>query len=181
MILKNYDDSRILHDKLIIIQNSMISDSEIDFEDQGELVTESMMESHEQSIGLREDMARLNVVKSGKTSLPTYEITKTSSSKKKEYALSKNGRSSFLVSEGTIIRKSTALYILQENAQISNDSLLRVRANQSNELQQHTRNLCSNRRFMSIQQHLLPWKLYLGSFSAVFILVWHQKRERIFI
>ena len=71
MILKNYDDSHILHDKLIIIQNSMTSDSEIDFEDQDELVTESMMESHEQSIGLREDMTRLNVVKSDKTSLPT--------------------------------------------------------------------------------------------------------------
>ena len=113
MILKNYDDSHILHDKLIIIQNSMISGSEIDFEDQDELVTESMMESHEQSIGLREDMARLNVVKSGKTSLPTYEITKTSTSKKKQYALLKNGRSPFLVYECTIIRKSTALYIRQ--------------------------------------------------------------------
>ena len=133
MILKNYDDSHILHDKLIIIQNSMISDSKIDFEDQDELVTESMMESHEQSIGLREDMARLNVVKSGKTRSRTYEITKTSTSKK-QYALSKNGRSPFLVYEGTITRKSTALYILQENAQISNDRLLRVRANQSNHL-----------------------------------------------
>ena len=55
-------------------------------------------------------MARLNVVKSDKTSLPTYEITKTSTSKKKQYALSKNGRSPFLVYEGTIIRKSTALF-----------------------------------------------------------------------
>ena len=99
MILKNYDDSHILHDKLIIIQNSMISDSKIDFEDQDELVTESMMESHEQSIGLREDMARLNVVKSGKTRSRTYEITKTSTSKK-QYALSKNGRSPFFSLRG---------------------------------------------------------------------------------
>ena len=76
----------------------------------------------------------LNVVKSGKTRLPTYEITKTSSSKKKQYALLKNGRSPFLVYEGTVIHKSTAMYILQENAQISNDRLLRVRANQSNHL-----------------------------------------------
>ena len=134
MILDSYDDSHIIHDKLIIIRNSMICDSEIDFEGQGELVTESIAESHEDSVGLREDMARLTVVKSNKTSLPTYQITETSTSKKKKYLLSKKGKSPFLVYEGTIIRKSTALYILQENAQISNDRLLRVRTNQSNHL-----------------------------------------------
>ena len=43
----------------------------------------------------------------------------------------KNGKGSFLV---YVIRKTTALYLLQENLQVSNDRLLRVRSEQASHL-----------------------------------------------
>ena len=88
----------------------------------------------EEDIGIKEDMIRLTLIKSNVTNLPTYEISNHSDQKGKKYSLTKNGKSVFLVYEGTIIRKTTALYILQENSQLSNDRLLRVRSEQTSHL-----------------------------------------------
>ena len=69
--------------------------------------------------------------------------------------LSSGSKSPFLVYNGVFIRKSTALYLLQENPQLSNDRLLRVRGQDaghlfSNSSEEHTNDSCVSVGDMSV-------------------------------
>ena len=133
--LENYDDTIILNDKMSII--ALIFDNEIDsneINNNEQDIAEGIVLPREEAIGIKEDMIILTLIKSKAINLPTYEIINNSYQKGKTYSLTKNGKSAFLVYEGTIIRKTTALYILQENSQFSNDRLLRVRSDQESHL-----------------------------------------------
>ena len=137
MELENYDDTILLNDKMSIIENALIFDNEVDnneINNNEQDIAEEIVLPREEAIGIKEDMIRLTLIKSKATNLPTYEISNNSDQKGKKYSLTKNGKSAFLVYEGTIIRKTTALYILQENSQLSNNRLLRVRSEQASHL-----------------------------------------------
>ena len=72
-----------------------------------------------------------------KTDLPTYapSVSVNQSQQSRRYMLNnKAGKSQFVKYKGVFIRKSTALYLLQERNQLSNDRLLRVRSTQSSHL-----------------------------------------------
>ena len=126
MELENYDDTILLNDKMPIIENALISDNEIDnneINNNEQDIAEEIVLPREEAFGIKEA-----------TNLPTYEISNNTYQKGKKYSQTKNGKSAFLVYEETIIRKTTALYILQENSQLSNDRLLRVRSEQASHL-----------------------------------------------
>ena len=137
MEIKNYNDTILLNDKMSILENALIFDNEIDnneINNNEQDIAEEIFLPREEAISIKEDMIRLTLIKSNATNLPTYEISNHSDQKGKKYSLTKNGKSVFLVYEGTIIRKTTALYLLQENSQLSNDRLLRVRSEQASHL-----------------------------------------------
>ena len=77
---------------------------------------------------VQEDLNNLRLVKSSKSGLPTYSNVVVDTTQR-TYA--KRG---FIRYKGEYIRKSTALYLLQENVQLSNDRLLRVRSDQPSHL-----------------------------------------------
>ena len=142
MELENYDDTILLNDKMSIIEDALIVDNEVDnnmIDNNEQDIAEEIVLPGEEAIGIKENMIKLTLIKSKATKLPTYEIINNSYQKGKKYSLSKNGKSAFLVYEGTIIRKTIALYILQENSQLPNDRLLRVRSEQASHLFDSTR------------------------------------------
>ena len=131
LILKfeNYDDTILVSDKMSIIE--LIFDNEVDnneINNNEQDSAEEIVLPREEAIGIKEDMILQTLIKSTATNLPTYEISNNSYQKGNKYSLTKNGKSAILMYEGTIIRKTTALHILQENSQLSNDRLLRVRS-----------------------------------------------------
>ena len=106
-------------------------------------------------VTIQEDLSQLRVVKSVTSTFPVYEkvtdevtgtsvLQEASNEKpcKKTYSVQgvskKSGAKSkekprpspFVTYKGTYIRKTTALYLLQENFQVSSDRLLRVRSEQ---------------------------------------------------
>ena len=91
-------------------------------------------------ITIREDLSQLRLRKTSDESniFPAYgESDSRGSCKSKSFRVSKslgNGKekSPFVLYDDTYIRKTTALYLLQENTQLSCDRLLRVRAVQPN-------------------------------------------------
>ena len=88
---------------------------------------------------LREDIAVIQLKKKSNTSLPTYiQSAEKRSIHSHSYSTVVDSRKSkktpFLEYNGAYIRKTTALYLLQENYQVSNDRLLRVRSSQPSHL-----------------------------------------------
>jgi len=60
--------------------------------------------------------------------LPVYKVSQQKgTAKSKTYALQRKDKSPFMFYGQQYIRKSTALYLLQENISLSNDRLLRVK------------------------------------------------------
>lgn len=75
------------------------------------------------------------MIKDKSSSFPTYKPSADSTSDSRQYSLlDGNGKSSFIEYKGSYIRKSTALFLLQEKKQVSNDRLLRVRSSQPSHL-----------------------------------------------
>ena len=77
-----------------------------------------------------EDLQRIRMVKSKDSSFPIY-VPDTNDRSNSSRTYSKRG---FVTYGEKHIRKSTALYLLQENIQLSNDRLLRVREQQASHL-----------------------------------------------
>ena len=83
--------------------------------------------SREELTLVRKDLSNLSLQKKSTSGLPVYGPT-TSDGKRKYKG------THFVRYEDSFIRKSTALYLLQENIQLSNDRLLRVREEQPDHL-----------------------------------------------
>ena len=115
-------------------------------------------------IVIQEDLANLRVQKSSRPGLPTYELTS------KTYSLQKRKWCPFISCNNKYIRKSTALYLLQESFSLSNHRLLRVRSQQPSHVHNSGNNLvdlrimwnratsvCLNEETMRINSQLVVW------------------------
>ena len=87
---------------------------------------------------INEDLVQIRLRKRDVQGLPKYEERRGNDegvSESRSYNLNnKCGFSSFVTYENSYIRKTTALYHIQENLQVSNDRLLRVRREQPDHL-----------------------------------------------
>ena len=99
--------------------------------------------TREQIMTISEDLSQIRLRKVSNSGLPCYEKiaspqTQSTEMSAKSFRLNKKAskkeaskhNSPFFLYNGTYIRKTTGLYLLQENYQLSNDRLLRVRAEQ---------------------------------------------------
>ena len=85
---------------------------------------------------VQDDINKITLIKSRTFTFPTYtpSIPSNHEHSQRKYKLKNKNNSEFVEYQGAYIRKTTALYLLQENAQLSNDRLLRVREEQPNHL-----------------------------------------------
>ena len=140
--LISYADLDLVKDTTGLVQNAVASDHENDIDDCQELSLDSgVTELPRQEISqVNEDISVLKLKKKFHSGFPIYVDTAASGSGKKSYSTSiekdkrKRKRCPFMNYNGSFIRKSTALYLLQENCQLSNDRLLRVRTDQPEHL-----------------------------------------------
>ena len=99
---------------------------------------------HEEVVKINEDISQVLLAKKKSTGIPTY-LPSSSFSGRKYSLKNKSSKSLFVKYQGVFIRKSTALYLLQENNQLSNDRLLRVRSIQPSHLfNKDVSNGCNN-------------------------------------
>ena len=135
MFLESYDDSKLAGGTSKIIENAVVFDGEP--EESGEScepdneASEDSAPSTELNI-IREDICVLNLRKQNSGGLPVYaQSGEKGTVSRKSYSK----MTPFIKYKEAYIRKTTALYILkQENYQVSNDRLLRVRAEQPSHL-----------------------------------------------
>lgn len=137
MILSSYDDNYLQlttnYESLLEAAFNVDLEDDVTISDIGDL---GDSRTHEEVLTIRDDVSRIFLEKR-KTSIPTYIPVKKSQSSGRVYSLTnlKNPNKSPFVKYGEVfIRKVTALYILQENPQLSNDRLLRVRSAQPSHL-----------------------------------------------
>ena len=114
-----------------LIQSAVEKDFEID-DSPEQPITEHVI-SNEDVVTINEDISNINLIKQKSSGISTYIESSSKSSESRNYNNSK-GKSCFVRYNGAFIRKTTALYLLQEKKQLSNDRLLRVRAAQPNHL-----------------------------------------------
>ena len=138
MELNSYDDDCLVKDTTHLVEDAIHHDQEdedtnIRDGDEEQPVAESDIAQ------IREDIAVIQLQKKSNTSLPTYiqsaekgSIHSHSNSTVVDSRKSK--KTPFVEYNGAYIRKTTALYLLQENYQVSNDRLLRVRSSQPSHL-----------------------------------------------
>jgi ribosomal protein L7/L12 len=154
MVLNSYEDKDLVQNVEKVVEEAIqhdheSSESTIIETDNSSCPNEVTM-TPEDIVTINED---LSVIKLRKTAssvgIPTYQAldkdkihstgknyslsgkTKdTTKSKKSSTKAQKKSISPFVLYQGSYIRKSTALYLLQENCQISSDRLMRVRSEQ---------------------------------------------------
>ena len=90
--------------------------------------------TRDEAIMVNEDINNVNLTKQNSSGMPMYSAQTKSSACRNFSMFNRKGKSPFIEYNGAFIRKSTALYLLQENKQLSNDRLLRVRASQPGHL-----------------------------------------------
>ena len=79
---------------------------------------------------IQEDLVQMKLKRNNNKGMPTYEATIDKGSKtNKSYKSTQ-----FVKYQGAFIRKSTALYLLQENQVLSSDRLIRVREEKTSEM-----------------------------------------------
>ena len=134
MTLRSFDDATSAKD-FTLIDDAIVND----FEDEGtsldvqERPDETVAESDVTTI--KEDLAVLRLQKINSSGLPIYKASNEKGTvAKKSFTSSKKSKTPFIEYNRAYIRKSTALYIIQENCQVSNDRLLRVRSDQPSHL-----------------------------------------------
>ncbi len=145
--LESYDDLEIVKNVQNIIEEAVANDYESEeirtsCNENVSTISDNSLSSNE-VIMIQEDLSHIKLMKSSSSSFPVYEkitdATLQSKGKTKTYELlrktSPKSRclsriSPFVLYKETYIRKSTALYLLQENFKVSSDRLLRVRAEQ---------------------------------------------------
>ena len=138
MNLSTYDDGYIVKNTESTIE---IAENESEIQDPtegGEFTTPVASQvSQSDAIVINEDFVQIQLRLNCADGLPIYEKQGDSEEvpkKPRNYQLFKHGVSSFVRYENSFIRKTTALYLGQENCQVSNDRLLRVRRDQPDHL-----------------------------------------------
>ena len=132
MYLDQYGDEKLLFPgNNEIIARAVEKDDEADFaiENVGNSTLQNNM-SEEAVTEINDDISRIALVKKTSSKLPQYVQAKNFSRGRQYSYFSKQKnilKTPFVQYEGVYIRKSTTLYLLQENAKLSNDRLLRVR------------------------------------------------------
>lgn len=111
-----------------LIQYAVENDFESDDPHENAIISENVI-TNEEAIIINEDISNINLIKQKSSGIPTYVESVSRSSETRNYN-NNAGRSSFIRYKDAFIRKTTALYLLQEKNQLSNDRLLRVRATQ---------------------------------------------------
>ena len=137
--LTTYDDVCLVKDIELVVDEAVRNDDESfeDLQPEPSPMTNETILSQAEAAAIREDLSQVKLRKATTLGLPAYEKfpdelntpSKTYSLFRKE-RLPMSPKCPFLIYNGTYIRKSTALYLLQENFAVSNDRLLRVRAQQ---------------------------------------------------
>ena len=151
MKLVSYDDSKIVididQDIDVIVQEAITHDDENcettifqEVTSDGTTTQEPAIEqamTPEQIITISEDLSQIRLKKVSNSGLPCYEKiaspqTQSTEMSAKSFKLDKKEgskhKSPFFLYNGTHIRKTTGLCLLQQNYQLSNDRLFRVRA-----------------------------------------------------
>ena len=130
IVLDSYDDDRIIRDTEFVMEIATENDEVDDPQDLIEVNDESgdgrtideINLCQEESLAATREIENIRLRKLSAAGMPTYNETGT---------VGKAFDSGHFVRyKGAFIRKSTALYLLQENTQLSNDRLLRVREDQ---------------------------------------------------
>ena len=138
MTLDSYSDKDLESFIDTAVQNDLEDDLTIN--DVGEIAIDANTRSVEELITIADDVTRILLSKRNISGIPTnIPVTISSSSSSSSRVFSSvsrrdSSKSPFMEYDGVYIRKSTALYILQENTQLSNDRLLRVRSAQPSQL-----------------------------------------------
>ena len=136
MELPSYNDQ----DLLFLDNKSFLNTAfEADFEDDLTISdqAESDIRPNQEVVTIREDISRIFLEKQSTSGISTYIPVSNSTVSKRVFSLANRkdpSKSAFVKYKGVYIRKTTALYILQENPQLSNDRLLRVRSVQPTHL-----------------------------------------------
>ena len=132
MFLNFYGDGDLLFPGTEIINAAAENDYEDESIEETEQTEETNVFSVRDVISISED---ISLIKDKSSSIPSYRPLTESSSEGRRYSLfNKAGKSPFIEYNGSFIRKTTALYLLQEKNQVSNDRLLRVRSSQPSHL-----------------------------------------------
>ena len=142
MCLESYEDTHLLEDVIQLLHNAIDDDGEHEeyVENPAATTTDDIFDDIDPVL-IQRDLNNLRLKKSSKPGIPTYEVSVDKGSNiSKTYSLQKNKKSPFILYNDKYIRKSTDLYLLQENFSVSHDRLLRVRANQP----EHVHNLGNN-------------------------------------
>ena len=177
MHFDSYDDRYFLKLKSVkvALQHGIENDGEVDDEidfaesqhgenvglEQSEIATASL--TNEEIITIKEDLSQIKLrkIRSTKNGLPTYKhmndlqvINAQGDNpevfKGKEYAMSTSrGKSKFVLYNGVYVRKTTALYLVQESTQLSVDRLLRVRAKQPDHVHGSGKSIFSSKNKIS--------------------------------
>ena len=141
MVLPSYNDKDLLFsDNNTFLTNAFDNDLEDDltFTDLGDSSTSCDVRPNEEVVTIRDDISRIFLEKQKTSGIPTYvPVPKSSKESGRVFSLMRQKdttKSAFVEYDGVYIRKTTALYILQENPQLSNDRLLRVRSAQPSHL-----------------------------------------------
>ena len=125
MSLSNYDDSTLMMEDVSTIE---LLENEDDNANVSELTnsTPSIDCNVDDNTALQEDLLQIRLRKDNCQGMPMYSVTKEKGTKTdKSYKSSQ-----FVKYQGAYIRKSTALYLLQENPVLSSDRLIRVRGSE---------------------------------------------------
>ena len=141
MDLSCYDDEYLMRGTTRVIKDAIAND----LENEDVLLSESQQEESSDEMAalniahIREDLAVIKLKKKPNSSFPIYtESTDKGSKTKHSYTsvvqTKKYRKTPFVEYNGAFIRKVTALYLLQENFQVSNDRLLRVRSCQQSHI-----------------------------------------------
>ena len=144
MNLETYGDQELLFKENEAFINSAVDDDqEVDLtmSEGDNLEVDENIRPLDESITLNEDISQILLSKRNSSGIPIY-IPVSQPSSARVYALKSRRdteKSPFVEYQGVYIRKSTALYLLQENPQLSNDRLLRVRSAQPTHLFSGTR------------------------------------------
>ena len=118
--LETYDDDFIVADTHSLIETATESYSEeVDDEDENNETIANVVLTEEEIVTLQEDLSQMWLNKCANDGLPMYQASVSEGNRTYK-------GNHFVQYEGAYIRKSTALYLLQENVQLSNDRLMRV-------------------------------------------------------
>ena len=129
MTLDSYDDEKLMLNDVV---EAVIDDDDEDVGERGEESEEGNDFQYENNdvITINEDCCSLRVQKTNQGGFPVYEKTTSATGTKTRRiysCVSTTKGSPFIKYKDKFIRKTTALYLIQEKVSVSNDRLLRVR------------------------------------------------------